>query len=95
MDILMCATPSLQQPALQAFQPLTDLVTAALRRCAMDPAMFELDPEATPDNPGASQLFILVWACLGESQRSVACRGSCVVISSYSFLVRPGAVLPG
>ena len=48
VELMMCATPSLQQPALQDFQPLTDCVSAALKHMAEDKALGTVDEWHVP-----------------------------------------------
>ena len=61
---------------------------AALKRLAADPALFELDPHATPEDPGNSQLFIII---CGPSL--VSANLTAVVSSSCSPLLGLTAVL--
>ena len=64
-DILMAATPCLGQPALQSFQPLTELVCAALRRIATDETLYLLNRKCEAKD-GAMQGFLIFWVFLGK-----------------------------
>lgn len=62
--ILLCATPSLEQPGLQGFPPFTQLVTAVLRRIPRDKALYEPKSETEQE---AGEKFFLLWRFLGTS----------------------------
>lgn len=62
--ILLCATPSLEQPGLQGFPPFTQLVTTVLRRIPRDKALYEHESET---EQVAGEKFFLLFGFLGTS----------------------------
>ena len=82
MDILVCATASLQQPALQDGHPLTHLVTAALGRIAGDPALFEMNPGASRETAKAYHFFILCWFSMVSPRRCNLQLAACLLLTS-------------
>ena len=77
--ILQCAAASLEQPALQGFPPLTELVGAALKRITQDRAQYELDSDRGQQG---SQSFTRFWFFLGM----VCCTTLCLPSNPGSVL---------
>lgn len=78
--ILMCATPSMQQPALQSFQPCVEVISKALRRCAVDKAVYAAEPQPENERDYASQMFIIFWVFLSELHMSCCAMPCCAAL---------------
>lgn len=68
-NILMAASPTMQQEALQDFQPCVDVISGGLRRCATDKGVYAAEAKIPLPNGkcAATHMFIVFWMFLGES----------------------------